>query len=96
MYNVSGNRNITKALKTFGISNTTTYLLAVIVHPTEEKISQVHRAVEGLEVPNVSEHLAEHANLNRIQDSYGIHSNELQSGSLIDSIVTRIACRDVQ
>lgn len=58
-------------------------------------MSAVRNAVEGDELLDVPKSLQDLADEQRIIRTYGITAIELGSSTLVDSIVTRIACRDV-
>ncbi len=95
LYNLSATRNIGKALKTFGITEASDYVLAVVMNSTAEAVGRVRDAIAGEEVVDVENGLREYADKGRICSQYGIEEKERSAGSLVDSVVTRIACRDI-
>lgn len=96
VYNISATRNISKALKQFGIADTSTYVLAVVFSPCATKLAALRQAVEGAEVQVASDSLGDLADEALVRKVYGISDVEARAGSLVDSIVTRMACRDVR
>ncbi|CAN8068407.1 unnamed protein product [Agarophyton chilense] len=96
IYNLSGSKNISKALKTFGIQEDTSDILVVVPHPQNETTEKIRHYIKAEEMSfneNCLEHIAEERAVKRI---YGITEKELECGTLVDSVVTRMACRDLK
>ena len=96
MCNLSADRNIGKALGTFGIGDNSDYILCIITDSTWDKVHQVRKCVDGVEVLDVSSGLIQWAAYDRICSVYQIDEKERDSQKLLDSIVTRISCRDLK
>lgn len=96
VYNLSAMRNIGSALKSFGISDACDAVLFVLVEPTKDQLSALHKAVDGEVVEDVTTGLANGVDLETVKKIYDLTDSELSCGSLEDSIVTRIAIRDVK
>lgn len=87
-------RNISKALKTFGLKDDSTYVLAVVMTPTSQKVDAVRAAIIGSEVSDIAENISRCGDEKLARYHYSIDVNEGSNSTLVDSIVTRIACRD--
>lgn len=96
VYCLSGSRNISTALKTFGMQDETQNVIAVVPHPTDESLDKIRNQVEGVEIEFSNEKLQPLVDKKRVCATYSIDANELRTSSLVDSIVTRMACRDVR
>lgn len=96
VYNFSSTRNISKSLDRFGISAATQHVLVILPNPSNPDIDLVRNAVEGEEVLLIQEGLKQISDVAQIRNVYGIPIEEGKSSSLIDSVVTRMACRDVR
>lgn len=97
LYQLSPTRNISHALNTFGINNKSKDIIAVIPDPTDEKIAAVREHISGSEVE--ASQLSQIQNVEtqqNLQKVYSIRAEELQTSCLVDSIVTRLACRDIK
>jgi len=92
---ISGHISISKALTNFGISENTSYMLAVIMDPTSEKIANVRDVVTGSELLGVEKELAARCQVDLVRRMYDISERENGSSELLDSIVSRIACREI-
>lgn len=96
VYNISAARNIGKALGQFGLSDTCESILFVLLAPTKASLAALRDLVEGDVVEDVSAGLAAGADRAALQKIYDLTEGEVAAGTLVDSIVTRIAVRDVK
>lgn len=96
VYNFSATKNISKSLERFSLSDTTTDLLVIVPNPVQSDIESIRSAVSGIEITSIEEGLKQVSDLSQIRKVYGISSEEEKCASLIDSVVTRMACRDVR
>ncbi|KAL0926270.1 hypothetical protein M5K25_002486 [Dendrobium thyrsiflorum] len=92
VYNYSGSKHITESLKRFGISDKTTYILAVRFGASSDEMKDVAKLIKGKEV-DLGE-LETKADEIQIQKHYKITSQELAISSLSNAITCRIAVRD--
>lgn len=96
VYNLSSTRSMSKALTRFGIADDTTNLVVLIPNATSTNILDVRSAIDGSEVADVPEGIKQTSDLAQIRKVYGLTDDEERTGSLLDAIVTRMACRDVK
>lgn len=96
VYNFAATRNISKSLERFGLSDTTTDVLVIVPNPVENDIESIRSSVNGIETKSIEEGLRQVSDLTQIRKVYGISLEEEKRASLIDSVVTRMACRDVR
>lgn len=96
VYNMSPSRNISKALKRFGIADDSSDILIVLPNPTAQALTQIRDAVHGDEQSNIPESLANLSDLKKIASVYALSDQELRNGSVLDSVVSRMACRDLR
>lgn len=96
VYGLSSTRNISKSLQTFGISPQTKAVLAVMPQATKGQLDKVRELVNGTERESVPDTLLEISDSQRIEKIHGISEAEKTEGSLVDAVVTRMACRDVK
>lgn len=96
VYNLGAARNIGSALTRFGISETCDAVLFVVVEPTKDKLTTLYDAVQGDIVDDVAAGLASGMDLGSLRTVYDLTDREVSSGLLEDSIVTRVAVRDVK
>lgn len=94
VYNISACRNISQSLSSFGIGDDCSYVLVAIVAPTPDKIHLIRQNINGDELVHVSESLVRKCDFDAVRIAYNIEQHESEAGSLLDSIVTRISCRD--
>lgn len=93
---MSASRNISKALKTFGIGQDTTEMLVIIPHPQISEIDKIRHAINGEEVPVTENSVKDAFDRDAVKSTFAISEKELACGTLVDSIVTRMACRDIK
>lgn len=93
LYSLSPSKNITNSLKTFGINESDTEILVVILNDeNDEKLQKIIKEVQGTQVDINFLHQMKDESL--IIKTYGIKDAELNVGSILDSIVTRISVKD--
>jgi tRNA threonylcarbamoyladenosine modification (KEOPS) complex Cgi121 subunit len=96
VYNLSATRNIGKALVQFGISDESTSVLFVLLRPTKTTVDSVRAAVDGNEVLDIEAGLRNITNLAAVRTVYEISLAESKTSDIVDSIVTRMAARDIR
>lgn len=95
VYNLSAMRNISKALEAFGVNGSSSNVIVIVISPTPEKLNSIRNELSGTEVCNIAEKLRSYNNEERVCNYYGISEYELVNSTLLDTIVSRIACRDI-
>jgi hypothetical protein len=72
--------------------------MVVVIYSVAMKtaIQAVRQAICGVEVEDVTNGISLTANKNRIREAYNISSTEEDADSLGNSVVTRIAVRDIR
>lgn len=94
---MSPTRSISQSLKTFGINEYTNDIVVVIPDPTNEQIAQIQERICGQELePALLCQLQDRDTEQKLMKIYSINAQETQHSSLVDSIVTRMACRDIK
>lgn len=96
VYNVSASRNISKGLAKFGVGDHTDQILVVLLDPSKTKLHEVRGAINGEEQENCVESLPTFADMAAIRDAYDVTTKEESASSLVGSIATRIAVRDIK
>ncbi|XP_042871656.1 EKC/KEOPS complex subunit Tprkb-like [Penaeus japonicus] len=93
IYNLSPTRTITESLKTFGLGDDDTHILAVVLdNGSGEKLRQINGQIKGKEMP-VAE-LSSLTNISKVTELYKVTDLELTVTSLVDSVVSRMACKE--
>lgn len=94
IFNLSPSTNINESFKKFGILDSTSNVLLVMITQEDavEKITEVSKLINGKLVSLNA--LSEICDQEKIRKIYGISDEELQCGSLQDGVVTRIATKD--
>ncbi|KAJ3612426.1 hypothetical protein NHX12_020702 [Muraenolepis orangiensis] len=95
IFNLSPTNNISEAFKRFGISDTDDSVLVVLITTEGESqvLADVVEKVDGQQIP-----VAELSTLNdvtQIKKLYKVTPQEEKLGSLLDSVVCRMAIKDV-
>jgi len=77
------------------MSDSSKDVIAVLPNATAADVISVRDAIQGIEDINVAQAIKLIADEQLIRGTYGITEEE-RHDSLVDSIVTRMACRDVK
>lgn len=95
IFNLSPTNNISEAFKRFGISDTDDSVLVVLVATDDESqvLADVTEKVDGQQVP-VAE-LPTLTDVTQIRKLYKVTPQEEKIGSLLDSVVCKMATKDV-
>lgn len=96
IYSLSPTRNISVSLKTFGISEVTTDIIAVVPDATASVLAVLRGKISGDEQEPNPTNLQSLCQVELLQRVYGINSSELKTSTLVESIVTRMGCRDTK
>lgn len=94
VFNLSPSTNINESFKKFGILDSTTSVLVVIVtqENANKKISEISKFINGEQVSITA--LSTISDQEKIKKIYGISDEELQCSSLQDGVITRVATKD--
>eukprot|EP00271_Cylindrocystis_brebissonii_P021856 TRINITY_DN808_c0_g1_i1.p1 TRINITY_DN808_c0_g1~~TRINITY_DN808_c0_g1_i1.p1 ORF type:complete len:175 (-),score=38.20 TRINITY_DN808_c0_g1_i1:14-538(-) len=92
VFNVSASKHIREALLRWGITESSTHILAGRLDATDAEVSALRQLIRGTEL-DLAE-LEGFAQVDQIQKLYKIGPEELALSSLEDAVVGRIACRD--
>ncbi|CAK9219873.1 unnamed protein product [Sphagnum troendelagicum] len=92
IYNYSGSKHITEALRRSGINESSTYVLVAHFDGTPDELEATRALVQGREIS--LQELLERADHPLILKHYKITPAELEISSLADAITCRIAARD--
>ncbi|XP_073976537.1 EKC/KEOPS complex subunit TPRKB-like [Rhodnius prolixus] len=92
LFNLSTTKNITKSLKTFGVEKDDTDL--ILAHfGNEISLKKVVALIDGEQVEWTE--LSQINNLDEINRCYNINKQEMSVTNLLDSVVTRIAIKNL-
>ncbi|XP_042226026.1 EKC/KEOPS complex subunit TPRKB-like isoform X4 [Homarus americanus] len=93
IFNLSPTKNITDSLKNFGLGDGDTEILAVVLdEESGEKVKKLKSQIRG-ELTAVTEVL-NLTNQARVKQLYKVTDSELRVTSLLDAVVSRMACKE--
>lgn len=96
LYNLSSSRNISTALKQFGVQDDTSDMIVLIVNGNKEKIEKVGKYIQGEEMNDVEMMIKKLSDEVELRKVYDIKEMELKCSSLEDSILSRMACKQIK
>ncbi|KAK2581792.1 hypothetical protein KPH14_002267 [Odynerus spinipes] len=95
LFYLSMTKNISRSLADFGVSDDDKNILVVTIHKANEQESTLKRIVEVVKGEKVSlEELKELTNLELARKYYKIDKEELNVSNFIDSVISKMACKD--
>lgn len=93
IFNLSATKNITDSLNRFGLNDSDTEILAVVLDPEgEEKVKKLNGQIKGRQVP--LDEVSSLTNRAKVIEHYKVTEEELKVSSLLDAVVSRMACKD--
>ena len=93
LHNLSGTKHIVESLSRFGISPKSEKILVAKFNATDEDVGKLKELIKGKEVD--MEALSKHANVERIKQLYGINPEETRAQYIVDSIVMKMATKNM-
>uniref|UniRef100_A0A9J8ACH6 EKC/KEOPS complex subunit TPRKB n=2 Tax=Cyprinus carpio TaxID=7962 RepID=A0A9J8ACH6_CYPCA len=95
IFNLSPTNNISEAFKRFGISDSDSAVLIVLVHNKDETLSvdDIISKVDGQQV--AVDRVSDFTDVAKIKKLYKVAPQEEECGSLLDAVVCRMAMKDV-
>ncbi|XP_033115268.1 EKC/KEOPS complex subunit Tprkb-like [Anneissia japonica] len=94
LYSISPSKNIGESFKLFSFQNDASHLLVVVLNDeSNDKFNVLQKRIVGDLIP--LENLKEISDIDRIKQVYKIPDEELKYSSLVQSVVSRIATKDV-
>mmetsp|Transcript_10646 Transcript_10646/g.28422 ORF Transcript_10646/g.28422 Transcript_10646/m.28422 type:complete len:188 (+) Transcript_10646:328-891(+) len=94
---LAAEKNVGKALKRFGVSNSCNAIMFVLLNDDvcNSSLAEINDLVEGLVVCDVDAQLEAIIDADAIKSLYSVDPKELLIGSLEDAVVSRIASSDI-
>ncbi|XP_016384513.1 EKC/KEOPS complex subunit Tprkb-like [Sinocyclocheilus rhinocerous] len=95
IFNLSPTNNISEAFKRFGISDSDSAVLIVLVHNKDEtlNIDNIISKVDGQQI--AVDRVSDLNDVAKIKKLYKVAPQEEKCGSLLDAVVCRMATKDV-
>lgn len=93
LHNLSGTKHIVESLKRFGISPKSDKILVAKFNASDEDVQKLRELVKGKEVD--VEMLPQLADVDRIKQLYGISPEETQAQYIVDSIIMKMATKNM-
>ncbi|KAK9399501.1 EKC/KEOPS complex subunit TPRKB [Crotalus adamanteus] len=95
IFNLSPNNNITDAFKKFGISDTDSAVLIVLIEHGEKtlNLNNLISQVDGQQVSIAD--LSEISDIQKIKKVYKLTPQEEKIGTLLDGIICRMATKEI-
>ncbi|XP_018944842.1 EKC/KEOPS complex subunit TPRKB-like [Cyprinus carpio] len=95
IFNLSPTNNISEAFKRFGISDSDSAVLIVLVHNKDETLSvdDIISKVDGQQV--AVDRVSDFTDVAKIKKLYKVAPQEEECGSFLDAVVCRMAMKDV-
>ena len=96
LYNLSPSRNISTALREFGVQGDTSDMIILVVNPNKKKLEKLRDSVQGNEVVDLEITINKLCDEITLRKVYDITEMELECSSLEESILTRMACKQIK
>lgn len=95
LFNLSTSKNISRALIEFGISDDDKNILIMLIYKENDKKLMSKTIMDVVKGQNISiSRLSEFTDFDLIKKIYKIEEDELNVSNFINSIVSRISCKD--
>jgi len=96
VFNISGGKHITSAIKKFGITSKSNMILVGIFDATKEKLEEIPKLIKGELVDSnaLNDQLSKTFNKTQAKKVYKITEEEFATKGIVASIVIRIAVRE--
>ncbi|KAK8805449.1 hypothetical protein WA158_002105 [Blastocystis sp. Blastoise] len=99
LYSFSGSKNLVEAYSFFSVNDSTKKALLISINPTEDTLSMINKLLKENQVHLLSMDASLFVKTKEEEDClvsfYGISENELQVGTLEESILMHVAMRDI-